>query len=478
MRRGRWFRGLRARLVVAFVAVAVIGVVVASWASAAVASEAFIAATERNEVSELTSRVTATAPGLTFPPDQASLDALRAAVGGDTLITYGDLRSEEGGVGALIDDSFRTAVGRDRQTVIQTVVDQGRSWAVIGTPVMLTAVDGSRRPSGVDVYAARDLGDVQSQIDGLIRSALLIALVSLLLAVVTALVVARGVLRPVVELRDTALRLADGDLEARALPRGADELGDLAVTLNRMAESVRTSVEALRTREADARRFAADVSHELRTPLGTLTAATELIAETADELEPAARESVGLAVSETQRLVTLVEELMEVSRIDAGTARVRPEPVALAESVMESLRMRGWRERVEVTVDGDRVLRTDRRRLDLVLANLVANALRHGAPPLRVRISADLDRVRIEVTDRGPGIAARPVDRVFERFYKADDARSSEGSGLGLALARENARLLGGEIVAENRANGGARFVLTLPLGHVVPPDEEECTAE
>jgi two-component system sensor histidine kinase MtrB len=288
-----------------------------------------------------------------------------------------------------------------------------------------------------------------------------------------ALLAARGVLRPVRELRDTATRLAAGDLTARSRPHGADELAELTATVNRMAESLQTSMAAMDRMRADARRFAADVSHELRTPLSTLTAVVEVLDDATADLDPDAAESARLAITETQRLVGLVEDLMEVSRFDAGTAALRLDEVDVTDIVGHTLRARGWTDRVELTGPAGVRLRLDARRLDVVVANLVGNALRHGAPPVRVAVSAPAAHVLIEVTDAGPGLAPEVAPHVFDRFFKADAARSrTPGSGLGLAIALENARLHGGTITADgaNGADsadsaGGARFVVRLPRG-------------
>jgi two-component system, OmpR family, sensor histidine kinase MtrB len=266
-------------------------------------------------------------------------------------------------------------------------------------------------------------------------------------------------------LRDTARRLAAGDLGARSPPQGADELAELTVTINEMAESVQTSMAAMRRMQADARRFAADVSHELRTPLATLTAVVEVLAAAAGEMADAdARESAQLAITETHRLVRLVEDLMEVSRFDAGTARLRVEEVDVVGAVRDCLRARSWQDRVELVAPDGVPLRLDRRRLDVIVANLVGNALRHGAPPVRVHVRADREQVWIVVTDSGPGLPEHVLPHVFDRFYKADAARvRTPGSGLGLAIALENARLHGGDLTAGNTEGGGARFVLRLP---------------
>jgi two-component system sensor histidine kinase MtrB len=222
-------------------------------------------------------------------------------------------------------------------------------------------------------------------------------------------------------------------------------------------------MSAMEHMQADARRFAADVSHELRTPLTTLTAVTDVLADAADGLEPDAQESAQLAIAETQRLVALVEDLMEVSRFDAGTAELRMERVDVVAAVRACLRTRGWLDRVQLDAAQAVHVRADRRRLDVIVANLVANALRHGAPPVRVRIRAADDEACVEVTDHGPGLAEEVLPHVFDRFYKADAARTrTAGSGLGLAIALENARLHGGTLSAGNAPDGGARFVLRL----------------
>ncbi len=460
-----WPRGLRSRLLVAFVLVTVLGAAVAAWSSAGSASAALVTSAEHRLTEAVTGQVAAVAPGLTHPPDQDALEQLRAAVGPNTLVTYEDLRSADGVVPGLITDSLRAAVRTGNRMVTQRIIADGEPWLVMGTPLVITAPDGARTPSGIEVYAARDLSGVEREIDGMVRSAVVTAALALPLAVLLALLAAGSVLRPVRDLRDTARRLATGDLGARSNPRGADEMADLTATVNEMAESLQASMAALRRMQADARRFAADVSHELRTPLSTLTAVVEVLAMSADGMEPEARESARLAIIETRRLVTLVEDLMEVSRFDAGTARLRVEDVDVTGAVRDCLRARSWSDLVEVTAPGELLARLDRRRVDVIVANLVGNALRHGERPVRVVVSASGGQVLIEVTDSGPGVPDHVLPHVFDRFYKADAARTrTPGSGLGLAIAVENARLHGGDVEAGNRVDArGARFVVRLP---------------
>lgn len=459
-----WPRGLRARLLAAATLVALAAAGAAAWSSANSASDALLLSNRKQHTSAVATQIGAMAPTLTYPPDQATLDQLCATVGGDTLVTYRGLRSVSGTGQRLVTDELRHALREKNRLATQQVVDNDRPWLLIGTPIMITAVDGTRTPSGIEVYTARDLADVESSIDELAGDAMGTATLSLPLAALLALLAARSVLRPVRELRDTARKLAAGDLAARTPPVGADELAALTVTLNEMAESVQSSMAAMRRMQADAKRFVADASHELRTPLSTLTAVMEVLADTADDMEPDARESAQLAIAETRRLVRLAEDLMEVSRFDAGTAVMRIEEFDLSEAICETLRARGWLVRVELASPGEVRMRADRRRVDVVVANLVGNALRHGEPPVRVRVAATHERVRVEVVDSGPGLTDSALPYVFERFWKAGPARArSSGSGLGLAIALENTRLHRGDLSAGNAAGGGARFVLSLP---------------
>ncbi|WP_438939621.1 ATP-binding protein [Catenulispora pinisilvae] len=466
--RGRrvWPGGLRARLLVAFVLVTVLGAAAVAWSSARSASSALAAGAEQQFVETVTNQITANAAGLTYPPGQSTLDQLASAVGADTTVTYQHLRSTTGPDTDLVTDAVRAAVQHGDSLFVQRIAAQGRPWLIVGTPVMITSTTGARTPSGIQVYAVRDLTGVQRQIDSLTRSEAITTGLALPLAVLLALVAAGSVLRPVRRLRDTARRLSAGDLDARAVPRGADELADLTVTLNEMAESVQTSMAAMRRMQDDARRFAADASHELRTPLSTLTAVMEVLAAASEEMDGDARESAQLAIAETHRLVQLAEDLMEVSRFDAGTARLRTEGVEIGGAVRDCLRTRAWTDRVVLSAPEEIWSRCDRRRLDVIVANLVGNALRHGAPPVRVSVSGTPEQVWIEVTDSGPGLPEHVLPHVFDRFYKADEARTrAPGSGLGLAIALENTLLHGGELTAGNASSGGARFVVRLPRG-------------
>lgn len=292
---------------------------------------------------------------------------------------------------------------------------------------------------------------------------------------------ATTVLRPVQRLGDAARRLGEGKLETRLRVSGTDELAELSRTFNRTAAALERRVEELSTREAASRRFVADMSHELRTPLTAITAVTEVLEDEADSLDPMIAPAVHLVVSETRRLNELVENLMEVTRFDAGTARLVLDDVDVADMVTACIDTRAWLDAVELDAPRGIVARLDPRRLDVVLANLIGNALKHGGSPVRVRVREDGEEgeggyggeLVVEVADNGPGISEDVLPHVFDRFYKADASRArSEGSGLGLSIAMENAHIHGGRITAANRPERGAVFTLRMPM-HTADPREQ-----
>jgi len=304
----------------------------------------------------------------------------------------------------------------------------------------------------------------------LLLAALVVTVIGLLgLAVGLALWAARQVLRPVGQLADAAERIARGQLTVQLPVTGGDELSHLVATFNHMAAALRDHVERLRRMEAQSRRFAADVSHELRTPLAALTAVTDVLEEASGGMEGEAAAAARLVSREVRNLNRLVEDLLEMSRLDAGTAALRLEDTDVAAAVRGCLALRGWSDEVTVDVPESMVVRVDPRRFDVILANLVGNALRHGAPPVLVEAAIEGGHAQrwlvLSVADHGPGLAPQILPYIFDRFYKADSARSrSAGSGLGLSIALANARLHGGDIVAGNRPGGGAVFTLRLPV--------------
>jgi two-component system sensor histidine kinase MtrB len=293
---------------------------------------------------------------------------------------------------------------------------------------------------------------------------------AVLLAAIAGVVYAasRRVLLPVRRLAGAAQRMSGGDLSVRVDPRGRDELAQLVTSFNTMASTLEDKVAELQRMEARARQFAGDVSHELRTPLTAMTAVADILPGHPGLTGDAAA-AAQLVRQEIFHLNRLVEDLIEISRFDAGTAQLVTDDTDVATAVLGCLRARGWTD-VRTDVPAGLTVRLDRRRFDVMIANLVGNALRYGGPPVTVTAQAEPHgsgegRLVLEVRDHGPGLPAAAIPHLFDRFYKADTARArSEGSGLGLAIAWENAQLHGGHIEAGNHPDGGAVFTVSLPL--------------
>jgi signal transduction histidine kinase len=242
-----------------------------------------------------------------------------------------------------------------------------------------------------------------------------------------------------------------------------DEFGVWAASFNEMAEALESKIIALSEAQARERRFTSDVSHELRTPLTALVAEASLLGEHLERMPDEARRPAELLVNDVARLRDLVEDLMEISRLDAGKARVRLEPVDLGSLVRTAVHSRRWDNRVAIEQE-EIVVSTDPRRLERIVANLVGNALEHAGRDVSVRVGRDGVAAFVEVSDSGTGIPPERLPHLFDRFYKADSSRSGPGSGLGLAIALENARLLGGDLEVWSEVGRGTRFTLRLPV--------------
>ncbi|GAB1508443.1 ATP-binding protein [Actinophytocola sp. KF-1] len=451
----RWW-GLRARLFVAFLTLVVLTAAGVAGAMYVQARNEILQRSQDAAVSSMLSALQAQLPLRTLPPTDVQLRSLAGALSNRTdtaAVEYGDRW-----VGDLrpqwVPPGLRRAVDGGRVSWQRTELGAG-PMLVIGTRIGGTELT---------VYSLKSLAPEQASIDGMAARAWLVSLGALGAAVLLALLAAEGVLGPVRELRRAAWRLGAGDLTARTTVRGTDELAGVSATFNHTAQALQHHVGELRRMESEARRFVADVSHELRTPLAAMTAVTDVLDEEAETLPPDAAQAARLVSQETKNLTRLVNDLIEITRFDSGRATLVLDEVDVAAAITSTLDTRGWLTRVETTLPDGVTARLDVRRLDVIVANLVGNALTHGAEPVRVTLTADDQWLTIQVTDEGPGLPPAVLPHVFDRFYKADTARTrSPGSGLGLAIARENAHLHGGTLTAANA--GGAVFTLTLPRG-------------
>lgn len=294
----------------------------------------------------------------------------------------------------------------------------------------------------------------------------------ILLAVLAALVT-RLVVNPVRVAARTAQRLSAGLLDQRMVVDGEDDLALLAASFNQMATNLQRQIVRLEEMSRLQRRFTSDVSHELRTPLTTVRMAADLIFAERDEFDPAVARSAELLQAELDRFESLLTDLLEISRFDAGFAMLDAEPtdlVPVVQRVVDRLDSLAARAGVPLRVhlpDGPVIAEVDPRRVERVLRNLVGNAVEHGeGEPVQVTLGVDKAAVAITVRDRGVGLKPGEEKLVFNRFWRADPSRARQtgGTGLGLSISLEDARLHGGWLEAWGSPGQGAQFRLTLPV--------------
>lgn len=333
---------------------------------------------------------------------------------------------------------------------------------VADTPYLVT---GGRVPGtdGDELYHFFSEERLWDELEELGTILLVGLVVVVAVAALAGALLARRLLAPVARASTAARSLAEGLLDTRLPVEREDEFGAWAASFNEMADALEAKITELSEAQARERRFTADVAHELRTPLTAIVNEASLLAEHIERMPAEAQRPAELLVADVSRLRDLVEDLMEVSRLDAGTQPVRPERVDLSSLVTAAVRARGWEDRLRLDT-AEVVLTTDPRRVERIVANLIGNALEHGGKDVAVRVGQDGLGAFVEVSDRGPGIAREDLQHVFDRFYKADRARSGQGTGLGLAIALENAHLLDGDLDVWSEPGLGARFTLRLSV--------------
>jgi two-component system, OmpR family, sensor histidine kinase MtrB len=320
-----------------------------------------------------------------------------------------------------------------------------------------------------------------------------LALVALLAAIAS--LVTRWVVLPVRHAAQAAQRVSDGHLGERMQVRGVDDLAALATSFNGMAGSLQGKLRELEELSNVQRQFVSDVSHELRTPLATIKMAAEILFEARAELDAAAGRSVELLQSQLERFESLLVDLLEISRFDAGAATLDADLVDMCDLVRRSAddaqqlaERRGSRIEFRLPATGC-FAEADRRRVERILRNILVNAVEHGeGKDVVVTTAIDSDAVAISVRDYGVGLRPGEEQKFFDRFWRADPARARTigGSGLGLAISLEDARLHGGWLQAWGERGKGSVFRLTLPriagaelVGSPLPlgPDEAEVVA-
>jgi signal transduction histidine kinase len=354
------------------------------------------------------------------------------------------------GQAVLVPDRMRAEVEAGRAQR-QRVSSGGSPQLIVGVPL----IEGR-----AELYEVFSLDDLDRTLRQTSRLFLLIALLTSAVGAGLGWWTSRRLLRPLDDVISTSRSIAEGSLSAR-LPATRDP--DVAP----FVESFNAMTQALQERIDRDARFAADVSHELRSPLTTLSTSLSVLQRRREEMGDRAQRALDLLTEEVARFEQLVQDLLEISRLDSKQAFER-EPVQLSKLVLHSpsvARLPG----TPVVVDAEAAtaeVRGDKRRLERVLANLVENAVRYGGGVESVRVAtAPDDVVRLVVDDAGPGVPPQDRERIFDRFSRGSGGGRDvgRGVGLGLALVTEQVAAHDGRVWVEDRPGGGARFVVELP---------------
>jgi two-component system sensor histidine kinase MtrB len=367
-----------------------------------------------------------------------------------------------------------------REEVAVAADERKPHWQSVSIPVG----DGQEHPgivvgSVIDVptgqyelYTAYDLTETQETLDFVQRTLWLGGLALVVLIGAVTLVVVRLVVGPLRIAAETSERLAAGELDVRIPVHGDDVIATLARSFNGMAASLQDQITRLATLSQVQQRFVSDVSHELRTPLTTIRLAGDVLYDQRDDFPPATSRTAELLHTQVQRFELLLADLLEMSRYDAGAVDMDPEPtnlVRLAEDAIESMaslsESKGSELRL-VAPGGYFEAEVDSRRIRRILSNLLGNAIDHGeGKPIVIYVDSDEEAVAIAVRDYGVGMTSAAMDRVFDRFWRADPSRqrTTGGTGLGLAISLEDAALHGGWLEVWSAPGEGSCFRLTLP---------------
>ncbi len=362
---------------------------------------------------------------------------------------------------------------------------------VVGTTVKIPA-NGSIRT----VYYLFPLDDVQQTLALVTRALLTAGVLLLLLIAALTWLLTRQIVTPIRMARRVAERLAAGQLQERLRVTGEDDLARLATSFNQMATNLQRQIRQLEELSRVQRRFVSDVSHELRTPLTTVRLAGAVLHDAKDTFDPEARRAAELLQRELDRFETLLVDLLEISRFDAGAAALDLDDVNLTDvayRVVDSTRALADARQTRVVIRAPKtpcIAEADVRRVERIVRNLVTNAIDHAeSREIVVTVAADEQAAAIAVRDHGVGLAVGESAMVFNRFWRADPARArtSGGTGLGLAISLEDTHLHGGWLQAWGKPHEGAQFRLTLPrhAGHplrhsplpLVPEDAAEVVA-
>lgn len=323
-----------------------------------------------------------------------------------------------------------------------------------------------------ELYLVYDISNAQATLDFMQSTLAIGGLIMILLLGMIAYFVTGRIVAPVARAAEVAEALALGSLDKRLPERGQDIVATLARSFNKMAQSLETQIGELSKLSKMQQRFVSDVSHELRTPLTTIKLAAEMLEVRSGELDEKAKRSLDTLISQVARFESLLADLLEISRYDAGAVIAELETndlntvVQVAAAGLEPLAETLGCELQVKPHKSEVIAELDRRRIERVLRNLISNAIEHGAgKPVVIEVGQSKTAVAVTITDFGVGMSRAQMDRVFDRFWRADPARkrTTGGTGLGLAISLEDTHLHHGWLQVTSKPNQGTTFRITLP---------------
>lgn len=380
-----------------------------------------------------------------------------------------DLNPPRGTVALLRADgrwySSQPGIGQEHLPSAVRGADSGRETTV--TPMTIAGVPhlavGTPAGAGARFYEMVPLRELKATLAVVRKALVTCSVIATIAAALVGLAVSRRLLRPLRQVADTAVRVADGHLDTRVPAARDRELAMISDAVNRMVDSLQRRIE----RE---RRFFGDVSHELRTPLTTLVTAVGVLSRHRPALPGRAGEAFDLVVTEVDHLRRLLDHLLALARAEAGLHQDQLEPLSLGELVGHLLTEYG-RPSAVLTVEEDSVVRGRRLALERAFANLLANADRHGGGLTGVTVGRTGDDAVVFVDDAGPGVPPEDREAIFERFTTgATEQGDTAGTGLGLALVAETVRAHHGRVRCTDRPGGGTRMIVTVPVSDADEP--------
>lgn len=398
-----------------------------------------------------------------------SVMLLRAPQSSDTFRINEIVNADMQGV---VTDQMRADVQQGGHAYWQSVAIPRDSGSGTDPGIVVGMVVNLPRAGAHEMYIVYSLRSEQTVIDMVMRVLAVGTLPIMIALPLGAFWVLFHLLRPVRETARAATRLAEGELDTRVEVQGIDEMARLGTAFNDMAASLQEQISEYGELSRLQQRFVSDVSHELRTPLTTIRMAEEMIWEDRDEFGPATKRSAELLHGQVDRFEEMLADLLEISRYDAQSALLDPESAdlrAVAEKVVDANAELAARLGVEVRVHvpASRCsAEVDVRRVERVLRNLLVNAIEHSeGRPVDVTVAASDTDVALRVRDHGVGMSPHTVAHVFDRFFRADPARTrtTGGTGLGLSIASEDVALHKGVIEAWGVLGEGSSFLVVLP---------------